>query len=223
MAEDIRVLSVAGNDLTTGTAHHLAKLLNEISRTPAKAKESRGRFILEFPDAESDRRPNYVVPEIREFVAILDRGCRHACYFLNGDPSLSHIHFFLLCLIKIEENAGSWQYDSNDFLKAAQERAVLVAEFCRQIGDDEELGTDGILLNLPPEIIADQPQLSARVLQLMRPALEALKRDFSDLSLRPDGREVIQHTLRRAALLSKFNATNRLDETLLDKILARLG
>jgi hypothetical protein len=223
MAEDIRVLSVQANDLNAGTAKHLAKLLNEISRSPAKAKESRDRFILEFPDAESDSRPNYVVPEIREFVAVLDRECRHACYFLYGDPSLSQILFFLLCLTKIEENDGSWRYDSNNFLRAAQDRAALVAEFCRQIGEDEELGTEGILLNLPPEIITEQPQLAARVLRLMKPTLEALKRDFSDLRLRPDGREIIQHTLHRAALLSRFDATSRLDETLLDKILARLG
>jgi hypothetical protein len=223
MAPDIRVLSVKGNELKAGTAQHLAKLLNELSRTPAKAKESRGRFILEFPDAESDGRPNYVVPEIREFVAVLDRECRHACYFLYADPSLSHIHFFLLCLIKVEKNAGSWLYDSCDFLRAAQDRAERVAEFCRQIGEDEALGTDGIMLNLPPQILADQPQLSARFLQLMRPALKALKRDFSDLSLRPDGRELIKDTLRRAALLSGFDATSRLDETVLDKILARLG
>ena len=223
MPADIRVLSVKGDELKAGTAQHLAKLLNEISRTPAMAKESRGRFILEFPDAESDRRPNYVVPEIREFVSVLDRECGHACYFLYGDPSLSHIHFFLLCLIKVKKIAGSWQYDSHDFLRAAQDRAERVAEFCQLIGEEENLGTDGIMLNLPPQVIADQPQLSARVLQLMRPILQALKRDFSDLSLRPDGREIIKSTLSRAAALSGFDVANRLDEALLDKILVRFG
>jgi glutathione S-transferase len=219
-SQDIRVLGVEGKDLNAKTARHLASLFAGLGAKPAQAREVRGRFVLSFPDYESDRRPMYAIPEIREFVRALDAECPYAAYFLHGDPTIMHIQFYLLCLVPLQNER--WQYDLRDLIAVVEDRYEHIAAFCRKVGDDENLGTDGLLMNLPPEALAGNAEASAKVLKSMKPALEALRRDFNSLVLRPDGRAMIRGLLGRAAILSGLDPGKNLDEALLNQVLKRL-
>lgn len=218
---EVRILAIQKNNLNEDMARHLAKLFSGIARNPAKAREARGRFVLEFPDYDSDPRPNYAIPEIRRFVRTLDGDCQYAAYFLYGDPSISHIQFYLLCLVDPQNNERG-QYNLRDLIAVAMERCKHVVAFCHQIGEDEDRGTEGLLMNLPPEALSGNAEASAKVLRAMKPALEALKKDFDNLVNRPDGRALIRGMLRRAAVLCGIDPGHRMDEALLGEILKRL-
>lgn len=218
----VRILAVEGQELNADTAAHLAKLFNGIADDPAKAKQACSSFVLQFPDFESDRRPIYTIPEVRDFIHTLDRDCPYAAYFLHGDPSMSHIQFYLLCLVDLQKNEKGWLYDVRDLVALAIHRYNAIAALCRRIGEDENRGTDGLLMNLPAEALAGNPEVANKALRAMKPVLEALKREFDDLNFRPDGRALIRDIIGRAAILSGFGTVNKPDKAMLDKILNKL-
>lgn len=105
-------------------------------------------------------------------------------------------------------------------MKIANERADYISQFCQRIGDDANIAIEGLLMNIPAEALRINPDAAIRTLMAMKPALMALKQDFSNLHFRPDGRRIIQNVLGRAATLAGFGLVDRLDEALLDQILS---
>ncbi len=82
-----------------GTVKQLAKLFTEVANTPDIAKSVRNQYFLGFPDFGADPRPIHIIPEIRDFMSNIDHECPHLAYFLQSNPAMGHIHFYLLCLV----------------------------------------------------------------------------------------------------------------------------
>jgi hypothetical protein len=203
--QEVRVLDVVGKDIGGPTGANFGRLLCQLSADPAKARDNRGRFVLAFDTSGLGIRdtPTYAIPGVRTLFRELERGCPHAAYFLHGDPGVAAVETFLLSLIPVvHSTTAGWQFTLQDYLAAFSQHTERVKEFCRRIGDDEDAGTQGLLMSLPPEAIVDRPDLRARVLRALTPALQAAARDFQSLNSHPEGRQLLSDLLHRAEPLA---------------------
>src|SRR5512134_2142852 len=160
---ETRLLEVSGADISAATGSNLGKILRELSADAARARENRGRFALSFSDYGMRDAPVYAAPAVREFCAALDRGCPHAAYFLHQDPTIGTIRTYLLGLVPVTKNGGVWQYTLEDYVRLTHEHAQRVSAFAESIGDEADAALDGLVLNLPAEALADQPELRQRI------------------------------------------------------------
>lgn len=220
-ADAIRVLNIAERDVQGRNVADLVRVFGNISEAPEDAKQLRGKVILGFPSYDGDARPNWAIPEIRGFVQALDNALAYFPYFLVGDPVLSHLLFYLLCLVPFPD-LESRVYAATDLLDAAKRKAGDVTRFCERIGDDAERATEPILLNLPAPISQNDPGLVEKILEAMRPALVALERQLAAGGTTPEAKAYASQVLSQAADLCGIDRSRYpSDAAVLREILAR--
>jgi hypothetical protein len=220
-ADAIRMLEVSGEDIRRTNVSNFVRLFGDIARQPEAAKQLRGKIVLGFRSYDSDPRPNWAVPEIRNFVQALDKAVQYFPYFLVGDPAVEHILFYFLCLVPFGD-MKSRLYSAADLLTVVARKAKDVTRFCEEIEDDPERATDPFLLNLPAEVVKDFPDIADKILDAMSPALRALEGDLAQLNTTPEGKAFVNNILSRATTVcgidrSKYTS----DISLLREVLSR--
>jgi len=220
-ADAIRVLNIAERDVQGRNVADLIRLFGNMSKAPEDAKQLRGKVVLGFASYDGDQRPNWAIPEIRGFVQALDSALPYFPYFLVGEPEVSHLLFYLFCLVPFQ-NLESRVYGATDLLDAAKRKVSDVTRFCQQIGDDAERATEPILLNLPAPIAKSDPGLVEKILERMRPSLLALERQLTADVPTPETEAFAGQILPQAAELCGIDRSRYGSHTaLLREILAR--
>ena len=187
------------------TGANLGRLLCQLSADPAKARDNRGRFVLAFDTSGLGIRdtPTYAIPGVRTLFRELRRGCPHAAYFLHGDPGVAAVETFLLSLIPVvHSTTAGWQFTLQDYLAAFSQHTERVKEFCRRIGDDEDAGTQGLLIAFRRKRLSIDPTSVRASFGRSTPALQAAARDFQSLNSHPEGRQLLSDLLHRAEPLA---------------------
>ena len=231
MDDGIRVLNTSGDDLEACNTRHLVRLFGGISSAPDKAMLLRGKVSLGFPSVESDPRPNWSIPVVRQFVRSLNGQLPHFPYFLIDDRSAGQIMFYLLCLVDVHPGPdGAQSFAADRLLQIAQGTVASIYEFCRRIQDDGDIATEALLLNLPVEILTKQPELARKALGRMRPTLEAVRQSFQEKPrwfhtfARRQVRQMFDGVLADAAALAGLDARGfESDEALVEELLRRTG
>jgi hypothetical protein len=216
------LMEVSGAEICAATGSNLGKIFRELSADASQARENRGRYALSFSDYGMRDAPVYAAPAVREFCAALDRGCRHAVYFLHQEPTIGSIRIYLLGLAPVTKNGSVWQYTLQDYVRLTQEHAQRVSAFAQSIGDDAEAAIDGLVLNLPAEALADQPELRQRILRALAPAVRAIAKDFDQLAYDPRGRDMMENLVGRCAALMGMKIGGKVDRKVLEQVLIRL-
>jgi hypothetical protein len=201
-ADAIRILEVPNEDIHQANVSNFVRVFAEIAQNPHNAKQLRGKIVVGFAIYDSDPRPNWAIPEIRAFIQALDREFPHFSYFLFGDPATEHLLFYLLCLTPLDVGADGPGYHADNLLYVAAERMEKVASFCERIGDEQELATNPILLNLPVEVLRLVPDLQWKVFEAMGPTLRALEMNTAPELSTEQGKEFTSRVLSKASALS---------------------
>jgi hypothetical protein len=184
----IRIVNTSADDLARCNVEHLVRVFGEISKSPAKAKALRGLVFLGFPSAETNSRPHWQIPEVRQFIRKLDREMPHFIYFLTGDVPFGFLRTYMYCLIDADPD-GSIRPQAFQALIRRLERDVR--GFCDRIADRPDPVIERIMMNLPAQIVHNAPPLRRAALRSLLPLLEAIVRspDSSGEIKRPAFRE----------------------------------
>lgn len=167
----IRIVNTSADDLARCNVEHVVRVFGEISQLPGKAKLLRGLVFLRFPSVETDPRPNWLIPEVRQFVRKVDSEMPHFCYFLTGDVPFGFLRAYMFCLLDLKPD-GSVQPQAFDPLVRRLEKDVR--GFCDRIADRPEPVIDRIMMNLPARIVHNVPPLHRAALRSILPVLEAI-------------------------------------------------
>lgn len=168
----IREIDFPQEDLDTCNTTHFIRLFTEISQTPWKSKNLKGKIVLGFPTYNDDPRPNYAIPEIRKFVQALDASFPFLPYFLFPEPATSHILFYLQCLIEFDSR---YSFSSQELIAMAQKKMSEVKRFCDKIADEPHSVAERIILNMPPEILREAfPEFAVKALRSMKSFFRSL-------------------------------------------------
>ena len=216
----IRFLNVKHQDILNANVADFTRLFGKIA--PEDAQRLRGKVVLGLPSFDSDPRPNWAIPEIRRFIQALDKALPFFPYFLVGDPALSFVLFYLLSLLP-SLNVEKRMYDGADLIALAFRKAQDVRRFAQSIDDDVERAAESLLLNLPTDIVKDQPDLVEKILDAMRVSLLAMRRDvFNSAGSKRRLEDFEKEILFRAARLCDFNLEHYSSEQLLlDEVLRK--
>lgn len=167
----IRVVNTSAEDLARCNVEHVVRVFGEICQVPGKAKQLRGLVFLGFPSVETDPRPNWLIPEVRQFVRKLDSELPHFCYFLAGDAPFGFLRAYMFCLLAVDES-NNIQLQAFEELVRRLERDLR--SFCDRIADRPKPVIDRIMMSLPARIVHDVPPIRRAALRSLLPVLEAL-------------------------------------------------
>jgi hypothetical protein len=184
----IRMVNTSAEDLQNCNVEHLVRVFGGVSQQPGKAKLLRGLVFLGFPSAEAQRQPNWRIPEVRAFIRKLDREMPYFSYYLTADAPFGFLRTYMYCLLDPEPDGG---IQPQKFQLLVQRLERDVRAFCDRIADRPEPVIEGILTNLPAEIVHNVPELRRASLRTLLPVLEAIVRtpDAGDQVKRPAFRE----------------------------------
>jgi hypothetical protein len=169
----IRIVNTSAEDLASCNVEHVVRVFGEISQLPGKAKVLRGLVFLGFPSVETDTRPNWHIPEVRQFIRKLDSEIPHFCYFLTGDVPFGFLRVYMYCLLDVKPD-GSLQSQAFEALVRRLEKDVR--GFCDKIADRPEPVIERIMMNLPARFVHNVPPLRRAALRSLLPVLEAIVR-----------------------------------------------
>jgi hypothetical protein len=192
----VRVIEFSKEDIEACNTEHFVQMFTEISQIPQKAKMLRGKVVLGFSVYDNDPRPNYAIPEIREFVQSIHKALPHFPYFVAPDPSLQQILIYLLCLIPIDVAGGKFTYSSHDLMHAVDNKTIEIGRFCEKIADNINHAVEGLILNLPPQFLKQYPIVATKALRDMRPILQALLDDFTGAKKAPLPQHITEEQVR---------------------------
>ena len=221
MPSPIKMIEFTGENVSAPTGSHFGKLLTEISARPDVAAQA-GQFVLAFSDYGAPGTPPFAAPRVRELCRALDAGCPHATFFLTPDPAYASIQVYLLALTPVRQVGTNWGYDLKDYLATTQEHTRRVSAFARKIGVDVDTATEGLLLNLPPEVLKNLPDVRDKILGTLAPLLRSLDADLERMQLDPQGREIAEQMMSRGAVLTGVPWNGKPERATLNAILARL-
>lgn len=133
----IHLLTVAENELATCDVQRASRLLR--STQPEHLLAARGRIALHFPSAKTDPRPDFAIPEIRQFVSELERNVPHVAWFLFPRPEYEQIRIYFMCLApasRLKQHLGMWAFVGSieDLVDVIRPRARAVRDLGERIG-----------------------------------------------------------------------------------------
>jgi hypothetical protein len=138
------------------------------------AKSLRGSLLLSIPVFDPDSRPNWAIPEYRRYIANADRALPHFPFFLVANPMMGQVKVYLAALAPIADPAtGGFRRDQ--MIDLAERKANDVAAYCETLGEDPEDAVAAIYINLPVELIKQEPQIAARFEKAMGPMLARIR------------------------------------------------
>ncbi len=167
----IRIVNIPSNDLAACNIENLVRVFGGISQQPGKAKALRGLVFLGFPSFENDRRSNWAIPEIRDFIRKLDGTMPHFCYFLTTEVPFGFLRIYMYCLVNTNPD-GSIQSQAFQALVTRLERDVR--GFCDRIADQPEPIIEKIMMNLPATVVHRVPHLRRAALRSLLPTLSSI-------------------------------------------------
>jgi hypothetical protein len=184
----IRIVNTSADDLARCSVEHVVRVFGQISQVPWQAKTLRGLVFLGFPSLETDPRPNWLVPEVRQFIRKLDSAMPHFCYFLTGEVPFGCLRIYVYCLLEVRQD-GSIQ--PRAFVSLVQRLEQDVRGFCDRIADRPEPVIERIMMNLPASMVREAPPLRRAALRSLLPVLEVIvgSPDAIDQVKRPVFRE----------------------------------
>jgi hypothetical protein len=206
----IRIVDTLPEDLTSCNVEHLVRVFGQISQQPGKAKELRGAVFLGFPSVESDPRPNWLIPEVRQFIRKLDSEMPHFSYFLLADVPLGFLRPYMYCLLDFQPDGNILP---TAFMPLIRRLEKDIHVFCDKIADYPDPIIERIMINLPAQILHNSPPLRRSALRSLLPVLEAIviSIDTPNQLKKP----VIQEA---EALLGITLATCKSDEVFMTKV-----
>lgn len=167
----IRIVNTSAEDLATCNVEHVVRVFGEIGKLPGKAKALRGLVFLGYPSVETDPRPNWLIPEVRQFIRKLDSEMPHFCYFLTGDAPFGSLRAYMYCLLEVNAD-GSVQAGAFEALVRRLEKDVRA--FCDKIADRPEPVIERIMMSLPARVVHNAPPLRRAALRSLLPVLDAI-------------------------------------------------
>lgn len=171
----IRGVVTAAEDLESCNVEHIVRVFSEIAQTPKNAKSVRGTVVLEFPSYDDDARPNYAVPAICRFIRALDTKLPYFLYYIVTSPALSHMQFYLYCLVDSEDE-NKLMVAPKVLFDLIQRKNKDIRQFCYQIADQPDSVLEALMMNLPTALMTDEPRLTERTLRSMQDDLEGIVR-----------------------------------------------
>lgn len=189
MDQAIRIVNTLAEDLLACNVEHVVRVFSQASQTPAKAKALRGLVFLGFPSVESDPRPNWQIPEVRQFIRKLDGEMPHFPYFLTGNPPFGFLRPYIYCLLDVQDD-NTLRPQTIEPLVRRLERDIR--GFCDLIADNPEPVIEKIMLSLPTQIVRTVPELRRAALIPLLPILEAIVNS-------PDSSDALKRTAFREA------------------------
>lgn len=219
----LRCMNFSHHDVLRGHIVDLARVIGQAVADPDACRALRGSVLLGFPSFDDDPRPNWAIPEIRNFVQRADAELPFLPYFLTGEPALEHILFYLICLTQ-SVDLTTYAASPEELLGVARAKMADVHHFCEAMGDDANSAVLRILLNLPASFAVADPNLAGMILDRIRPTLMAL--DLSDEG--PEATVIASHLLTKAATLlgldrSQYPSQERLRNEILRAMHARVS
>ena len=124
-------MDILPEDVVRCNVDHIVRLFGEIGQLPEKAKALRGLVFLGFPSFENDPRPNWLIPEIRQYIQKLDSKIPHFCYFLTSEVPAGFLRAYMYCLLDINLEGSIPQA----IWGLVQRLEKDVRGFCNIIGD----------------------------------------------------------------------------------------
>lgn len=171
----IRSIEFTKEDIESCNTVHFVNLFQEISQTPWKSKELKGKVVLGFSVYNDDPRPNYGISEIRKFVQSIDSSLPYFPYFLFSEPAWSQILFYLQCLIEVDPTDSKYTFSPNELISVVRTKMIDINRFCEQIADDSDSIVEVMILGLPPEILTSSfPEYAMKALNAMGELLKSL-------------------------------------------------
>jgi hypothetical protein len=165
---------VANADALSGNVTPLVKRFTE-QLTVDDAKAMRGSLLLTMPVFDPDSRPNWAIPECRRYIANVDETLPHFPYFLSANPILGQVRVYLASLVPmIDMTTGAFR--SDQMIELANRKADDVARYCVSLGEDPENAVSAIYVNMPVQVVKNQPKILTRFEKAMRPMLDRIRR-----------------------------------------------
>jgi hypothetical protein len=166
----IHLLPIAEADLLNANVDPLLQLLDPIISQPGRAKDYRGSLALDLSQYDADPRPNWSIPEIRNYVGELGRRIPYFPYFLFNDPATGAFEFYLLCLVDVDE---SGRVQPQLLVNVLENIEHAIRTFCHTVADNAEERLGELFTSLPAELLVEEPMRTAAIRSLL-PILERL-------------------------------------------------
>lgn len=157
MPREIRELGILDQDLDAGNASDVISIFSEVVMVPRTAKALRGSIVFKFGRFDEDSRPNFIIPEVRRFTAMVDHAHPYFCYFLIELPEAMQIYSWIMSLASPAEplsaNASGMMVKPAEFIDLVATRVRAVRALCERIYDDPR-PTENAMLQAIPESLA---------------------------------------------------------------------
>jgi hypothetical protein len=168
--QPLYMLPIDQADLLKANVEPLISLLGPILSEPGKAKDHRDRLVLDLSFYDDDSRPNWAIPEIRDYVRALQGRIPHFPYFLSSNPAGGLFEFYLLCLLEPDHNGAVQSRQAADVLRGITD---AVRAFCNRIADNADARLSQLICGLPTGMLVED-SLRIAALRSLLPTLELL-------------------------------------------------